>query len=306
MRELEFDLAPPVRRKYTPAQRQALLNARKKRKAQRRRNQCIFLGVCALVLILLLVGVIKLIGLAFSALRTVEWPAISMPSSFSVEQLLESSSVSSQSSVTYLAPSYDVSDYVYDADDPRLVLVNANLPIGDDYIVETAVADDATGVTLETEAAESYRAMASAASADGIALVLMAGYHSAEEQQEIFDEWQAYYIAEGYDETEAYDLACTLVAQANSSEHLTGYGADIFSADYTDKDLGFADTDAFAWLSAYAAEYGFILRYPEDKQMITGIAYQPWHWRYVGIDNAKAIVESGLSLEEFIEANGTG
>ena len=76
--------------------------------------------------------------------------------------------------------------------------------------------------------------------------------------------------------------------------------ADILSSDYTTLDTGFADTDAFRWLSAYGADYGFILRWPEDCQAVTGMVYQPWHWRYVGVENARAIAASGLSLEEFV------
>ena len=83
-------------------------------------------------------------------------------------------------------------------------------------------------------------------------------------------------------------------------QHGTGYAADILSTDYTAQDTGFADTRAYQWLTAYAAEYGFILRYPEDRQAITGVVFEPWHWRYVGVENALAIRASGLSLEEFL------
>ena len=79
-----------------------------------------------------------------------------------------------------------------------------------------------------------------------------------------------------------------------------GYAADILSTDYTAQDTGFADTRAYQWLTAYAAEYGFILRYPKDRQAITGVVFEPWHWRYVGVEIALAIRASGLSLEEFL------
>ena len=85
-----------------------------------------------------------------------------------------------------------------------------------------------------------------------------------------------------------------------SNEHGTGYAADILSADNPQQDTGFAETRAYEWLTAYAAEYGFILRYPQDRQAATGIVFEPWHWRYVGVENALAIRASGLSLEEFI------
>ena len=95
-------------------------------------------------------------------------------------------------------------------------------------------------------------------------------------------------------------LAATIQPAANANEHGTGYAADILSADNPQQDTGFAETRAYEWLTAYAAEYGFILRYPQDRQAATGIVFEPWHWRYVGVENALAIRASGLSLEEFI------
>ena len=101
-------------------------------------------------------------------------------------------------------------------------------------------------------------------------------------------------------EEEAARLAATIQPAANANEHGTGYAADILSADNPQQDTGFAETRAYEWLTAYAAEYGFILRYPQDRQAATGIVFEPWHWRYVGVENALAIRASGLSLEEFI------
>ena len=101
-------------------------------------------------------------------------------------------------------------------------------------------------------------------------------------------------------EEEAARLAATIQPVANANEHGTGYAADILSADDPQQDTSFAETRAYEWLTAYAAEYGFILRYPQDRQTATGIVFEPWHWRYVGVENALAIRASGLSLEEFI------
>lgn len=95
-------------------------------------------------------------------------------------------------------------------------------------------------------------------------------------------------------------LAAAIEPQAGCNEHGTGYAADILSADYATRDTGFVSTRAYEWLTAYAAEYGFILRYPEDRQAATGVVFEPWHWRYVGAENALAIRASGLSLEEFL------
>lgn len=302
-REIIINTAPQ-RRHYTPEQREALLLARKKRRAARRRNQIIFLVMCAIVLVLVLVGLVKGIGLAVSALRAVEWSSLSASSTVSTQ----SNAVDEDEDVVVegtTASDFDISTYTYDPEDARLLLVNANLPLAASVTVTTEVADDITGVALETQAATSYRAMASAASVQGVMLTLCTGYLDEAGQQALLEEWQAFYVAEGYTQTEAESLAQSVVGEVGASEYQTGYGAVILADDYTSLDVGFADTAAFAWLETYAAEYGFILRYAEDKQMITGKTYQPWHWRYVGVENAKAIVASGLSLEEFIEADGT-
>ena len=90
------------------------------------------------------------------------------------------------------------------------------------------------------------------------------------------------------------------MAAPGHSEHNTGLAADIVTPDHQMLDTAFEQTPAFAWLSQHAAEYGFILRYPRDKTAITGIIYEPWHYRYVGVDNAAAILQSGGCLEEYL------
>lgn len=162
------------------------------------------------------------------------------------------------------AGQYDGSAYTLDLADARLTLVNANLPLADTTAPSLAVADDATGVQLDAEAAQNYRTMAAAAQQQGVTLTLEAGY------------------------------------QDTADEYATGYGADILSADSTEKTAAFARSRAYQWLTAYAAEYGFVERWPEDRQAATGMAYAPWHWRYVGKENALALRASGLSLEEFL------
>ena len=176
-----------------------------------------------------------------------------------------------------------------DLSDKRLVLVNANLPLTEEPTPELVVADDATGVSLEAEAAVAYREMAEAAKQDEIELVLTAGYHRES----------------GCSEEEAAARAATVQPAPEASEYATGYGADILAADSMEKDTGFADTRAYEWLEAYAAEHGFILRWPQERQAATGMVFEPWHWRYVGRDNALAIRASGLSLEEYLALEQT-
>ena len=104
----------------------------------------------------------------------------------------------------------------------------------------------------------------------------------------------------GKTEEEAASLSADIQLPAECNEHGTGYAADILSSDYPDRDTGFDTTRAYEWLTAYAAEYGFILRYPEDRQAATGIVFEPWHWRYVGPENAALISQSGLCFEDAI------
>lgn len=184
--------------------------------------------------------------------------------------------------------------------DWRMVLVNPNVKLPDDYTVETETADAATGKELQTEAAEAYRQMAKAAEADGVSLMLCSGYRSVEYQQGLFDKKVEQCLSEGLSQEDAEIKAATIVAAPGHSEHNTGLAADIVTPDHQMLDTAFEQTPAFAWLSQHAAEYGFILRYPRDKTAITGIIYEPWHYRYVGADNAAAILQSGGCLEEYL------
>ena len=200
---------------------------------------------------------------------------------------------------TFAASAYDGTGYTFDADDARLVLVNANLPYVEEPTPTLDTADEA-GTQLEAEAAQQYRSMAEAAQADGVTLTLAAGYQDADTRTAAYEDCKQTYLSRHKSEEEAAARAAAILPVAEANEHGTGYAADILSADYALQDTGFADIRAYRWLTAYAAEYGFILRYPEDRQAITGVVFEPWHWRYVGVENALAIRASGLSLEEFL------
>lgn len=244
-----------------------------KRRKQLRlaRNWGLFLAGCALVVFLLTKGILWLLP----HLHGADGPQ------------------------TFAASAYDSTGYLFDADDARLVLVNANLPFDEEPSPTLDAADEA-GTQLEAEAAQQYRSMAEAAQADGITLTLVTGYQDADTRTAAYEAQKQTYLARHKSEEEASARAAAILPEADANEHGTGYAADILSTDYTAQDTGFADTRAYQWLTAYAAEYGFILRYPEDRQAITGVVYEPWHWRYVGVENALAIRASGLSLEEFL------
>ena len=103
---------------------------------------------------------------------------------------------------------------------------------------------------------------------------------------------------------EALDKAATVVARPGTSEHHTGLAADILGSGFPSLDEEFEDTPAFAWLKAHCAEYGFILRYTKEKEPVTGVIYEPWHYRYVGVEAATEIMDRGITLEEYLEEKG--
>ena len=109
-------------------------------------------------------------------------------------------------------------------------------------------------------------------------------------------------MAAGYDAEEADQKAATVVARPGTSEHELGLAVDIVDAGYQQLDEGQASTPVQQWLMAHCWEYGFILRYPDGKSDLTGIIYEPWHYRYVGVETAQALRESGQCLEEYLQA----
>ena len=148
---------------------------------------------------------------------------------------------------------------------------------------------------LDSRVAPHYEEMYNAAAKDGVYLTPCSGYRSYELQNRNFNREKDYFLSQGYTEDESEVLAAKSIMPPGSSEHNLGLAMDIVCVDEW-----FEDTDEFAWLNAHAADYGFILRYPEDKQDITKVIYEPWHWRYVGVEKAKEIKASGLVLEEFL------
>ncbi|MFQ8997007.1 M15 family metallopeptidase [Allofournierella massiliensis] len=186
-----------------------------------------------------------------------------------------------------------------------LTLVNNNvkLPDGWEDTLEAKVADESTGKELATVAADAFINMKNAAAAEEIDLMLCSGYRTVEYQQSLFDAEKQKWLDKGSTEEEAYNQAKTVVAVPGYSEHNSGLAADIVTPKHQNLDEAFGKTDAAKWLFEHAPEYGFILRYPENKQAITGIIYEPWHYRYVGVENAKAITASGLCLEEYLDEN---
>lgn len=187
--------------------------------------------------------------------------------------------------------------------DPLMVLVNHTNKMPDDYTFDTKECGSATAVnkTLQTVACDAFLSMQKAAAADGVTVWMQSGYRSVKYQTSLYERKTKYYLDKGYDNATAKEKAAAVVNPPGYSEHNCGLAADLNSPEHTGLDEGFEKTAAFRWLCEHAGDYGFILRYPKDAEDKTEIIYEPWHWRYVGVENAAKINVSGLCFEDYIE-----
>ena len=187
--------------------------------------------------------------------------------------------------------------------DPLMVLVNHTSKMPDDYTFDTKECGSASAVnkTLQTVACDAFLEMQKAAAADGVTVWMQSGYRSVKYQTSLYERKTKYYLDKGYDNATAKEKAAAVVNPPGYSEHNCGLAADLNSPEHTGLDEGFEKTAAFRWLCEHAGDYGFILRYPKDAEDKTEIIYEPWHWRYVGVENAAKINASGLCFEEYIE-----
>lgn len=179
-----------------------------------------------------------------------------------------------------------------------LMLVNQSHPMEDGYVPELANIDDAHQV--DARVLEPLQNMLKAASDEGYSLYVCSAYRSVDRQKELFNESMIDYVNQGMTYYEAAIETAKSIAWPGESEHATGLAMDIVSSDYAGLDEKQGETDDQKWLMEHCYEYGFILRYPKDKSEDTGIIYEPWHYRYVGVEAALAIRDQGVTLEEYL------
>ena len=175
------------------------------------------------------------------------------------------------------------------------LIVNKQRPLGKDYEPADLVKPDVplakSSVTLRQEAADAMKIMFDAAKEDGISLMIGSGYRSYDYQKNLYNNYVA---RDGEEEASRYS------AKPGQSEHQTGLAADLSGTNGSCYLKGcFKDTDEGVWLKENAWKYGFILRYTEGKEEITGYIFEPWHYRYFGTEEAQKIYESGLTVEEY-------
>lgn len=133
-------------------------------------------------------------------------------------------------------------------------------------------------------------------------LYVTSGYRSYDTQEYLYNNKVDRVMAEGYSYEESLDIAATVVARPGTSEHHTGLAVDFLHNECWELEEYWEDSEAFDWMMEHCADYGFILRYPKDSQHITGVIYEPWHYRYVGVEAAQAIMSQGITLEEYLGA----
>lgn len=191
---------------------------------------------------------------------------------------------------------------VFDMTSWQLTLVNADHPLPEDYNVTLETVSN--GKKFDVRAASALMAMLDAGNEQGLNLYICSAYRSAADQETLYKNRVYRWMLTGMDRGTAAAAAVTSVAYPGTSEHNMGLAVDILCSSYTSLTSGFGTTDAGIWLEEHCAEYGFVLRYPEDKTDLTGIIYEPWHFRYVGTEAASYIMEHDICFEEFWELFG--
>ncbi|MBR5536375.1 MAG: M15 family metallopeptidase [Clostridia bacterium] len=183
--------------------------------------------------------------------------------------------------------------------DRTLTLVNPGNTVPADWSVD--LVGIGNGHKVDRACYNDLMEMLAACKAAGHTPAVKSSYRTQNAQKQLYEnkvrQWKGY----GYSEEEARKQAATIVAIPGTSEHQLGWAVDIVDDRYHSLNEKQATMPTQIWLMEHSWEYGFLLRYPVGKSEVTGIIYEPWHYRWVGRDNARAIYESGLCLEEYLE-----
>lgn len=184
----------------------------------------------------------------------------------------------------------------------EIQLINNDNLIAGDVDITFSTFD---GQQVDQRAGVHYKEMYDHAKEDGITLYLRSGYRSISLQKVVYDQGVQRYMSNGYSYATAISIANRYYATPGGSEHNVGLAFDIITPHYHNTTFSlnetFANTEAYHWLMAHCAEHGFILRYPKGRTAETGINFEPWHYRYVGVEHAEYIMNHNLILEEYVE-----
>ena len=178
------------------------------------------------------------------------------------------------------------------------LLVNYYNPLPNDFTVELKELNN--GQAIDQRIYHDLQDLLDDAHEEGLSPIICSSYRTTQKQKYLYENKIKYYLSKGLSQKEAEDNAKKWVAVPGTSEHQTGLALDIVSFNYQVLDQKQETTPEQIWLMNNSYKYGFILRYPKDKSEITGISYEPWHYRYVGKMNAKIIYEKRMCLEEYL------
>lgn len=190
-------------------------------------------------------------------------------------------------------PKTDVSQPLQDDGDWNLILVNEDHPLPESFSVDCS---QVSGGTVDTRIAGALQNMIAAGEQDGVSIYVSSGYRSVERQRALFDRAVQQNLAKGMDWELADATAAKSIARPGRSEHNTGLAVDLNGVAED-----FDTTAEYRWLQENAEDFGFILRFPADKESVTGIRFEPWHYCYVGVEHAKEMNRLGMCLEEYID-----
>ena len=197
-----------------------------------------------------------------------------------------------------VSPAPETTEKPVQRDEWYMLLVNRWNPLPDDYPI--TLHDLGNGESVDERIYPYLQQMFDAAIEEGYNPVVVSGYRTSEYQENLFQNELSKYMNYGMGYDEAYEAARQWVALVGTSEHQAGLAVDINAARGNGLNYSERNQQIWAWLKEHCAEYGFILRYPEGKTEITGIQYEPWHFRYVGVEAAQYIMENEITFEEFL------
>ena len=179
-----------------------------------------------------------------------------------------------------------------------LILTNAEYPVPEDYEVELE-SIPGTEQSVDKRIYEPLMTMIGDMKDQGLSPIVCSGYRTLDKQEKLFNRKVLSFVKAGHTKEESYNLARQTISIPGSGEHCLGLAVDFYTRRYHKLERAFEDTPESKWLVEHAQDYGFVMRYGENKTHITGIQYEPWHYRYVGVEAANYMKDNELSLEEF-------
>lgn len=183
----------------------------------------------------------------------------------------------------------------------EILLVNKDHPLPESYQPELERIR-AYGADVDKSIYDPLCQMLEDGEKEGLSFWIASSYRSTERQRELLDEDIETLVRQGYSYSEAYEEVVKETMPVGCSEHATGLAVDIVSKNYQILDEKQGRTDEIIWLQNHCSQYGFILRYPKDKEDITKVSYESWHFRYVGVEAAEEIMGRGITLEEYLDS----